>query len=231
MDRRDKCMKTEGLTMTVGNTSIKKILVGIICLITLSFLTLSFFDHPSGRASSQSDYPVLPEADVVGMRPPINSIDELVAKADIIAKVSVSKALPREERIVNLDPNSNDAAMMDKAGLNKLVVVCYSYVIRIEDVLKGSTELKNNEITLELVDWMYQSCPRISEGDTYVLLLNKRTNYDTYRPFREHESFFYYASDDKVYPSEVKSYLDGTSGMVYEDFKAMIQKSTLAKSN
>jgi len=170
----------------------------------------------SVRPSSQSDYPVLPEITTVLEIP--TSLADQVNTASLIIEATVLQRLPDEEAPLNIDPDSPEATIAAKQGIDGNSATFGAVSFKVNKVLKGTAA---DAITMKISPFALGSVPDFQPGDRMILFLAPNINGD-YFSVALQEAYWYVAADSKVYPAVATDQLKQYSGESLSKFKSAI---------
>jgi hypothetical protein len=175
-------------------------------------------------ASSQSDYPDLPEYSGLVDFALVENMNQLVSMADEIIQGEIAAILPIETRTVTWGNNPAESAVQSKASQSVWVdtVDIYSFRVLVHDVIKGPKERANQEITISISGLVYDAYPKMAVKDQFIFFLEENQTNSHLLPLQPPVGLFYYAWDDKVYPLDSNGRFARTSGMAYDAFRQLV---------
>lgn len=183
------------------------VLMIILALGIGTLAILNIFGEHGAKPSSQADYPVLPEPQVMASFI-LFDLKQMTDYSDLVIQGTVSSILPAKTETFLPTDNTVDGEMLRKAGSKGYTITKYPAAITVDTVLKG--EVIDKEIILNQFDMTIDAVPVLKEGTKMLFFLNKIN--DGYKQTTM-DGYYYVAADDKVYPARLTDELKNTSGM------------------
>ena len=194
-----------------------KIGIGAIALLSVCIIILCVFFPPSGKSSSQSDYPVLEDSPFAISRD--LEFPRYVTSSDLIVDATVRQVLPEMSEVYVPEEGSPEQKIQEQQGLGDYVFEHRPIELEIHDVWTGSVD--SPTLTLRITAEEYQSVPDFQPGDRLIFFLSYVQG--IYYLSDPRGGLYYVAFDDKVYPTFLFETIKEYSGKKVGDFKRDVQ--------
>lgn len=170
------------------------------------------------QPSSQSDYPQLEPPEFV-MTAELD-LAEIVSESTLVIDGIVEEVLPIETRVYTPEKGSAEEAIHDKIGVKKDTYDVRPIKLKINKTLKGT--ISQSTVTMYLTPIQLDCTPAFQKGDRLIFMLSEYDG-EGYATTTLQDSFYYVASDGKVYPAMMTKKLTGYSGMALSAFEKEIK--------
>lgn len=175
--------------------------------------------------SSQSDYPVLPEYDLLSSER-VTDLERLSAYSDLVVVATVDEVYPPQTVTYTPPKDSNEAAILEKQGIQNISSDKTRVDVKVNQVLRGSESRKVISVWRHTEYEYFQ--PDLKKGDKMILFLYHSSLMEGDYIMTSSESGYYYlAADNKVYPARVTQALKETFGMSPGEFKRQVKNAKM----
>lgn len=151
---------------------------------------------------------------IIGFKIPLDTTQDQVDFSELVIEGTVKEVkAPFQKTVSTLTPDGH----VEEAGGLDWDMTYYTFIIQVDDIMKGSVE--GDTIEMCYSSFNAASQPDLKEGQRMIFCLVYNDYWNNYNPISDHSGYYYIARDNRVYPVDPSGPISRTSGMDLQQLK------------